>query len=148
MESGPSSTTQQSQYQSTLSKAQLFHGWLGAWLAKYETSLLSGPSESSFRAIVQSAHAFRSSGNADRGTPESELLSELLDDERCCRRLVNKSARNLAFSLLYDNFLPPASYRCDILGSDDRAVAFAPTVWKLSQDTAISGSFLTWTAKT
>jgi serine-protein kinase ATM len=147
LESSPATTTQQSQYRSTKSKAQSFHTWLGSYLANYNPTLLEGPSKAAFRTIIQSAHAFQAEGNADSGSAESELLLELLEDERSGRRLLNKPSRTLAFSLLYSNFKQPTSFRNDVLGSDDRAVAFAPTVWNFCQDAPTSGSFLAWAAK-
>jgi ataxia telangiectasia mutated family protein len=147
MESSPASTTQQSQYRSTLSKAQSFHVWLGSYLAKYETPNLSGDSKVALRAIFDSVHAFRSIGTAESGTAESELLLELLEDERSGRHLLNKASRNLAFSLLYSSFQQPESFRSDVLGSDDRAVTYAATVWNLCQDAHISKPLLTWAAK-
>jgi ataxia telangiectasia mutated family protein len=147
LESSPASTTQQSQYRSTISKAQSFHMWLGSYLAEYNPTGLEGSSEAAFRKIIQSAHAFRAEGNADSETAESELLLELLDDERSGRRLLNKPSRTLGFSLLYNNFKQPTSFRNDVLGSDDSAVAFAPTIWNFCQDSPMNGSFLVWAAK-
>lgn len=147
LESSPASTTQQSQYRSTISKAQSFHTWLGSYLAKYNPTVLEGSSKAAFRAIIQSAHAFRAEGNANSGTAESELLLELLEDERSGRRLLNKPSRTRAFSLLYSNFKQPMSFRNDVLGSDDHAVAFAPTVWNFCRDAPTSSSFLVWAAK-
>lgn len=147
LESSPASTTQQSQYRLTLSKAHSFHTWLGSYLTKYEPSIIKGPTIVAFRTMIQSAHAFRADGNAESGTAESDLLMELLEDERSGRRLLNKSSRNLAFSQLYGNFKQPTSFRNDVLGSDNRAIEFAPTVWNLCQDAPMSDQFLIWAAK-
>lgn len=147
LDSTPSSTTQQSQYRLTMSKAQIFHDWLGSYLTEYETSALPGSSKTAFRSLAQSAHAFRSVANADQGTPESSLLRDLLDDERSGRRLLNKSSRDLAVSQLYSRFTQPKSFRSDILGVDDDAVAFAPTLWNLCRDARVRGQFLIWSGK-
>jgi ataxia telangiectasia mutated family protein len=147
LESTPASTTQQSQYRLTISKAQSFHSWLGSYLATYNPTSLERLSEVAFRTIIQSAHAFRDEGNADSGTAESELLLELFDDERSGRRLLNRPSRTLGFSLLYGSFRQPMSFRNDVLGSDDHAVAFAPTIWNFCQNAPMSGSFLIWAAK-
>jgi serine-protein kinase ATM len=147
LESSPSSTTQQSQYRLTLSKAQSFHSWLGSYLASYNPTGLERSSEVAFRKIMQSAHTFRDEGNADSGTAESELLLELFDDERSGRHLLNSPSRTLGFSLLYGSFRQPISFRSDVLGSDDLAVAFAPSIWNFCKNASMSGSFLVWAAK-
>jgi serine-protein kinase ATM len=147
LESSPSSTTQQSQYQSTLTKAQAFHSWLGSFLVSYDTSSLNKASETAFRAIVQSAHDFRSEGNGEIGTAESSLLIELLEDELSGRQLLNKPSQDLAFALLYANFKQPHSFRNDIFGTDEKAVMFAVTLWNLCKNGPVGGSLLIWVGK-
>jgi len=146
LESRRSSTTQDSQYQSTLTKAQRFHKWLGNYLSLYHTGL-TGASDDAFRAIVQSAYSIREIGNAESGTPESTLLLEILEDERSGRNLLNKSSRELAFSLLYNKFQSPDSFRSDILGSDEMSIKYATSVWSVCQNTPTENDFLAWAGK-
>ena len=148
LQSSRGSSTQESQFKNTMSKAQAFHKWMGEFLLKYSSSpaLASQPS-AKFHSLVQSAHGIRSVGNADVGTPESELLFRLLEDEQLGGSILSRPARELTLSMLCSEFRSPASFRTDILGNDDLAIANAAVVWKSARSESASKQYLSWAAR-
>lgn len=147
LSSSPSSTTQESQYRETLSKAESFHSWLGLYLKKYKAVGLDRKDQDGFRAMVESAQGLSASGSTDIGTTGGDLLMEILRDKRSRRNLLSKSTCEVVFSLLYSEFTAPGSFRTDHLGQDDRAVRYAPTLWELCKTGSTSSSFLTWAGR-
>ena len=149
LESSQSSTTQESQFKATMSKAKLFHSWFGKYLASYTSPSFKSDlkQEAIFRSITQSAAHIRSSGNADKGTHESTLLLEILRDEGQQDQLLNDSARDLALGLLCGDFKLPESIREDIIETDQEAISQAPVVWKSCMTQALSGQYLAWAGR-
>lgn len=147
LEASPSSTTQQSQYRSTLSKAQSFQTWLRSYLDKYEPTVLDGDGKAAIRVILKSALMFHSGGTPELETAEGELLLAILEDERSGRLLLDKSTRNYTISTLYGDFKQTRSFRSDVLGSDDRAAAYANTLWNICQEASVARPFRVWAAK-
>ncbi|OBT86494.1 hypothetical protein VE02_04917 [Pseudogymnoascus sp. 03VT05] len=147
LSSSPSSTTQESQYRETLSKAESFHSWLGLYLKNYKAVGLDRRDQDAFRAMVESAHGLSASGSTDMGTTGGDLLMDILRDKRSRRNLLSKSTFEVVFSLLYSEFAAPTSFRTDHLGQDDRAVRYAPTLWELCKTGSTSSSFLTWAGR-
>jgi ataxia telangiectasia mutated family protein len=147
LKSAPASTTQESQYKETMSKAQSFHAWLGNFVNNYNSPTLKHQLKPIFRALVQSAFKIGSVGNADIGTPESDLLFRLLEDEKTGGCILSRPSRELAFKMLCSDFRAPASFRGDIFGSDDLAIDYAAVVWKSCIDNSKSKQYLSWAAK-
>ena len=147
LQSAPASTTQESQYKETMSKAQKFHAWMGNYINNYRSPTLKPESKSGFRALVQSAFKIGSLGNADIGTAESDLLLRLLIDEKTGGNLLSRPSRELAFKMLCSQFQAPASFRSDILGSDDLAIGNAAVVWKSCRGESVSKQYLSWAAR-
>jgi ataxia telangiectasia mutated family protein len=147
LRSSPASTTQESQYKETMSKAQKFHAWLGTYINNYSSPALDPQLKSSFRGLVQSAFHIGSVGNANIGTAESDLLFRLLEDEKARGNLLSHSSRELAFKMLCSEFQTPASFRDDILGRDDLAIDNAAVVWKSCRGESVSKQYLSWAAR-
>lgn len=141
------STTQESQFQATMSKAQAFHGWLAATLDQYKSPHISGKQEQSFKALVRAAQNLQDNGNSRKGTYESELLLEILEDQRSNRNILSQSSQNLILSLLCNTFEVPSSFRDDIFGSDDQAALFAPVLWRTCQRSNYGQSYLLWVGR-
>ena len=147
LQSTPASTTQESQYKETMSKAHKFHAWMGNYVNNYNTPTLTAESKASFRALVRSAFKIGSVGNADIGTAESDLLFRLLEDEKVANSLLSRPSRELAFQMLYSEFRAPPSFRIDLMGSDDLAIENAAVVWKSCQGDSASKQYLSWAAR-
>ena len=141
------STTQESHFLATMSRAQDFHTWLGQFADDFASPDLRDSAETSFKAIVQSARQLRATGNAHNGTPESALLLELLKDRQADPILVAESSLNSILDLLCANFDVPTGFRDDILGADKQAAAFVDSLWSSCQHRAIESDYLLWVGR-
>lgn len=141
------STTQESQFRATMSRAQAFHHWLADSLDRYTAPNLSGESEQSFRALVTAARNLKSEGNPKKGTYESDLLLELFEDQRSNRYILTETYQDLILSHLCASFEVPSSFRDDIFGSDEQAALYAPVLWKTCQRSNYGESYLLWVGR-
>jgi ataxia telangiectasia mutated family protein len=147
LSSAPASTTQESQYRETMSRAQKFHAWVGNYMKNYNSPALEPDLKSSFRALVLSAFKIGSVGNAIVHTSESDLLFRLLKDEKSGGSLLSCPSRALGFKMLCSEFQVPTSFRDDILGGDDLAIDNAAVVWKSCKGDSPSKPYLSWAAR-
>ncbi|RYP22249.1 hypothetical protein DL765_001763 [Monosporascus sp. GIB2] len=147
-ETSQSSTTQESQFKATMSKAQQFHTWFRKYLDDYESPLLkSNTQRDAFRTITQSAANIRTSGNAERDTHESRLLLAIFQDEISGLHLLNETSRRLAMEMLCGKFQIPASVTVDVVGSDQSAKDLATAVWRSCQAEGLSVEYLAWAGR-
>ncbi|EAT82694.2 hypothetical protein SNOG_10359 [Parastagonospora nodorum SN15] len=144
------STTQQSQHVSTMTAANRFHKWLSEYLRAHAEAMSASERSSSvkaFRLITTAASQVTAEGNSLRGSEESKLLLEILDDVGSGRKLLNKTSREVALNLLCQNFQPASMARDDILGVDRDAAEYAPLVWDSCQRNGVGHGYLLWAAK-
>lgn len=148
LKSSQSSTAQESQFKSTISKAQQFHSYFVQWLKEYDSKYFkSDKQREAFKVIIFSASSIRSSGNSEKQTPESKLLLEILKDAEQEDRLLNDSARDIALRMLCGDFRVSDSPRNDILQSDHDASTHGPMVWKSCQAIDSSNEYFTWAGR-
>ncbi|KAK2605454.1 hypothetical protein N8I77_008288 [Diaporthe amygdali] len=148
LESSQASSTQESQFKSTMSKAQNFHVWFVKLLKEYQSSAFKSETQArAFRAIIESASNIRSSGNSQKHTQESRLLLEILKDAEQQDQLLNESARELALRMLCGEFKIPKANRDDIIDKDEDACAHGPMIWKSCQTVNSSKEYLTWAGR-
>ncbi|KAJ3941747.1 Serine/threonine-protein kinase tel1 [Colletotrichum fioriniae] len=148
LESSQSSTTQESQFKATLSKAQTFHSWFSSYLTGYDsTNFADEQQREAFRLITLSASKIRSSGNAEKGTHESTLLMEILRDGERESKLLNEAARDLALGLLCGDFAVPTTGRQDVISDDEEALRHTGLVWKSCNALALSDEYLAWAGR-
>ncbi|GKT73500.1 phosphatidylinositol 3 [Colletotrichum tofieldiae] len=148
LESSQSSTTQESQFQATMSKAQTFHSWFSSYLTGYDSpNFADGQQREAFRSITHSASNIRSSGNAEKGTPESTLLLEILRDGERESKLLNEAARDLALGMLCGDFVVPTVGHQDVIDNDDEALRHSGLVWKSCNALALSDEYLAWAGR-
>jgi serine-protein kinase ATM len=153
--SSQASTTQESQFRASMSKAQAFHAWFSNYLEEYQieakgADLQSKNRESQFeffRVIMRAAGGVRSNGNSIKGTAESRLLMALLEDDRRERKLLSEPAHAQAFSLLCRSFQEPTKLEDDILGADRDAVALATQVVRSCRQREVGDEYINWAAK-
>ena len=142
------STTQPEQYNTTKNKTQAFHTWFTRFLESYASYLPKNDMKTmAFQSITTAASRVRTEGNSSKGTEESKLLLELLDDVRSGRRLLNSQSREVAFNLLCQNFQPAQTARDDVLGSDLDVVDYAAQVWQSCQRPNVGDGYLLWAAR-
>ncbi|KAF9877328.1 hypothetical protein CkaCkLH20_05028 [Colletotrichum karsti] len=148
LESSQSSTTQESQFKATKTKAQQFHSWFSQYLAGYESSAFEDECQNkAFRSITQSASNIRSSGNAEKGTHESTLLLEILKDGEREKQLLNEAARDLALGMLCGDFVIPSSSGQDVIENDIEAIRHTGLVWKSCNALSLSDEYLAWAGR-
>lgn len=148
LESSQASSTQESQFKATMSKAQQFHTWFTKVLRDFESSAFKSDIQAqAFKAIISSACNIRTSGNSQKDTHESRLLLEILKDAEQDDQLLNDSARDLALRMLCGDFTIPQTTRDDILESDGDARAHGPMVWKSCRAVESSKEYLTWAGR-
>lgn len=148
LESSQASSTQESQFKATMSKAQQFHTWFTKMLRGYESSAFKSETQAqAFKAITLSASNIRSSGNSQKDTHESRLLLEILKDAEQDDQLLNDSARDLALRMLCGDFTLPQSTRDDILEFDADAHTHGPMVWKSCRAVESSKEYLMWAGR-
>ena len=146
-ESTQDSTTQESQFKATMSRAQAFHANFVDFLERYSSPHLTEESAKCFKTIVRTSSNIQNGGNARLGTHESELLLELLEDQRSGRNLLDQSSQDAILKFLCTPFEVPQDFRDDILGSDEQAARYAPVVWKTCQRAKSSPEYLLWAGR-
>jgi ataxia telangiectasia mutated family protein len=148
--SSQDSTTQQSQHMATMNAANRFHTWLTEYLKSHAEAITTTEQASAvkaFKRITNAASQVNAEGNSFRGSEESKLLLEILDDVRSGRKLLNKTSRDVALDLLCQNFQPAPTAREDILGLDHDAAEYAPLVWESCRRSNVGDGYLLWTAR-
>ncbi|KAF1947572.1 hypothetical protein EJ02DRAFT_429982 [Clathrospora elynae] len=148
--SSQDSTTQQSQHVATMNAANRFHTWLTEYLKAHAQAITTTEPPSAvkaFKLITTAASQVNAEGNSFRGSEESKLLLEILDDVRSGRKLLNKTSRDVALDLLCQNFCPAPTAREDVLGLDHDAAEYAPLVWESCRRSNVGDGYLLWTAR-
>lgn len=146
-ESTQDSTTQESQFRATMTRAQAFHANFVNSLEGYSSPHLADESAKCFKAIVKTSSRIQNGGNARLGTHESELLLELLEDQRSGRNLLDQSSKDAILKFLCTPFEIPSDFHDDILGSDEQAARYASTVWKTCRRGISSPNYLLWAGR-
>ena len=148
LESSQASTTQESQFKATMSKAQKFHEWFTGYLDTYSSPVFKSENQAkAFKSITNSAAHIRSSGNAEKGTAESKLLLDILHDSTSKDQLLDEPSRRLALGLLCNDFTIPVHCLDDVINSDELAVEYASEVWKSCKNLHLSQSYLSWAGR-
>ena len=122
------STTQESDFNSTISKAQEFHTWIASFAREFQSPSLDHDGEAIFRRVIMAAEGLRGDGTPSMGTPESDLLLAIFDDRRTENPLLNGPTRSNILSQLCSNFKLPSSHREDILGEHGFSTTYASAV--------------------
>jgi ataxia telangiectasia mutated family protein len=142
------STGQESQSRVTSSsRVGEFHKWLGSFLENYRAPNMDERTEESFQRIVRSAQGLCASGNSMKGSHESDLLFELLQDRTSGQNLLSRPVSDLVISLLGVQFQKPPDFRNDILGEDAAAAANAVAVWQTVRNGNPGSDYRLWAAR-
>jgi ataxia telangiectasia mutated family protein len=144
------STTQQSQHIATMTTANKFHTWLTEYLKSHAEAISLSERPSSIRAfklITTAASQVRAEGNSIRGSEESTLLVEILNDVRSGRKLLSKTSREVALNLLCQDFQLAATAQEDVLGRDEDATEYAGLIWESCRRPNVGQGYLLWAAR-
>ena len=141
------STTQESLFQATLSKARGYSQWLTSYASTYQSRHLSLDTAKRFKAIINAARNLKDRGNAKIGTYESDLLISLLEGRGSTDILLSTTCRNTILNFLGRNFEVPTSFREDVLGDDSKAAEFANAIFATCRSKAAQPAYLKWAAR-
>ncbi|KAH8705423.1 putative phosphotidylinositol kinase Tel1 [Talaromyces proteolyticus] len=147
LQSSPESTTQESQFKKVISKSQEFRQWLGDFLETYKPENLDEIQDQLFRRIITSSRRISDIGNSERGSYESDLLLELLQDRSSSKGLLSTSVSNLVLSLLCVDFRMPLELHNDILGDDQDASRYNVAIWQTVQNSVTDRGYRLWAAR-
>lgn len=148
LESSQSSTTQESQFKATMSKARAFHDWFASYLENYTSQSFKSETQMHlFKSITVSAANIRASGNAEKSSYESKLLLDILRDGSGEDQLLNEPSRQLALGLLCGDFAVPEQIEDDIIEQDADAIQYASAVWKSCDTQRLSRRYLSWAGR-
>ena len=148
METPRDSTTQESNYIATISRAREFHTWLPTLVSKYSSMDLDNTDHLNMKSIADAASQIRGVGTSRLGTPEGELMKGLiLGGSQKGSTLINDSAREAVLEVLCTQFEPTSNYREDILGEDELAHKSAPLLLRSLLNHDRHPSFRLWIAR-
>ena len=147
LDSTQDSTTQESQFQTALSRARTLHTWFAAYLSKYTSANLSEEATESFKRIIETASKINNRSNARMGTYESELLLQIFEDQRSGRELLSNSTRASILHTLCSSFETPPDFRQDVLGDEEMAALYAPVLWTSCQRGTGNANYLLWCSR-
>jgi len=142
------STTQESHFRATMSKAQTFHTWFTKYLESFQPLGLTSPERDAFQRFALAASGMKKLGSAIKGSHGGDLMLELFDDRTSKRQLLSEASFTLALELACSDFELPAKPREDIFGDDAAAVDHAPVIWDIILHLKVGPEFRTWAAQT
>ncbi|EEP80156.1 conserved hypothetical protein [Uncinocarpus reesii 1704] len=141
------STTQETHFRATMSKAEAFHRWFSEFLDEYQAPALNEEEKTSLRKIIRSSQNIRLAGNASKSTYEGELMVELLQDKVSGRKLLSSPASDLVFSRLCHDFQRPNTFRDDVLGDDKAACSNTLGLWTSLENNSLGSGYRLWVAR-
>lgn len=141
------STTQESQFKATLSKAQGFHEWLSEYVDTYRPSQMTSTLVEPYRKLLHSSSKIHLQGIANRESHEGIVMMGLLQNLKHKEKTVSISATDATFKLLSDRIQMTDNINDDILGTEENAIAYAPFLLHLLRRQDPSASFRKWAAR-
>ena len=102
--SSQESTTQESQFVSTMSKAQDFRKWLGQHLSALEPDESNGEKVATFRKLIHHAKSMTGIGSSSKSSSEGNVLLQLLLDRMMQKPLLAERDFFLSFGILCKDF--------------------------------------------
>ena len=139
------STTQETQYVSTMSKAAQFRSWFNNYLEQMQSQFLDvQDSGSAFQEIIGTTRALNGPGSSMRSTKEGFLLLCLLQDQSSRSPLLEEAHFELALYSLSKNFAPALRLSDDILDTPVACAQHASTLRKLLASMQLSDHFRLW----
>lgn len=143
--SSQQSTTQESQFLSTMSKAKDFRKWLGEYLTNMETVAKDELKLETLQNIIQNAKELTKSGTNDKNEHEGALLYHLLIDQSTAQPFVSKDFFGTIIQTLSKGFRITEDYHADILFDEEDLVVCVPVLWSHVTRMELSDTFRTWT---
>ena len=142
------STTQESHFRNTMSRAQSLKNWVAKYMQTYLPIGLDQEERDVFGRFIHSAQNVGDAGSPVKGSHEGDLLYELLDDRTSGRHLLSQASFDMILQLGYSSFTPSQRTRDDILGDDEKAILQANTLWEILAKVRLGTHFRMWAAQT
>ena len=140
------STTQSSQFLSTISKAKDFRKWLGRFLTTLEPDEDNEQKLETFRKLIQHAKAMTVGGSSSKSTPEGNVLMHLLMDRTMKEPLLTEVHFQLSIGILCKQFTPATDLSDDILTQQMDIVSCTPVLQAVLAQMSLPDPFRTWAA--
>jgi len=142
--SSQESTTQESQFLSTMSTAKQFRHWMSQFFVGLDTTHLPTESASRFHDIISNAKDITTTGSNNVKDPEGMLLHHLLMDQASAEPLVSLQFFRIIVRALSDGFRLSANRSSDIMGQENHLIKAAPVLLRTLQEASTSKMFLVW----
>ena len=145
--SSQNSTTQESHFLATMTKAQEFRGFLGQYLESLQLKNTTSGALRTYTRVVQHAKAITQTGNSTQSTSEGQLLYALLMDQSSEDPLLSKLHFELSIGILCQRFSISPDYQDDILADDEDASKVLPVLEGLLKRFDLDRFFRIWAAQ-
>lgn len=144
--SSQDSTTQESHFQSTMSKAQEFRSWLGSFLTNLQVGEQDNINYKTLCTLVEHAQLMTGSGTSSQSSHQGAVLLQLLEDQVSAFPLLQPVDFYLSVSILCKQFSAATVTSDEILASPDDAARMIPVLKDVLRHADISSEFRRWAA--
>lgn len=145
--SSQDSTTQESHFLSTMSKAQDFRRWLNRYLDKMSPPPRDAAKFDLFKGIIDHAAAMTGSGSNSLSSHQGSVLLGLLNDQASEDPLFQSLDFDLSIEILSKNFEPAGDPSDDILASGADAARLRPVLERILRIAGVNEGLRTWAAQ-
>jgi serine-protein kinase ATM len=145
--SSQDSTTQESHFRSTMSKAQDFRRWLNRYLDKMSPPPHDAAKFELFKGIIAHAAAMTGSGSNSLSSHQGSVLLGLLNDQASEDPLLQALDFDLSIEILSKNFESVGDASDDILASGADAARLRPVLERILRIAGIHEKLRTWIAQ-
>ena len=142
--SSQDSTTQGSQFASTMSKAQDFRKWLGRFLSALQPDEDDDQKVDTFGQLIQHAKSMTAAGSSSQSTPEGNVLLRLLLDRTAENPLLNETHFYLSISILCKEFSPATDPSDDIVAGQKDHGSCVSALRLILKQVSLPDTFQTW----
>ncbi|KAJ9613591.1 Serine/threonine-protein kinase tel1 [Cladophialophora chaetospira] len=141
------STTQESHFVATMTKAQEFRNFLGQYLESLQLKDSTLEAVQTYKQVIHHAKAVTQPGSSTKSTSEGQLLYVLLTDQSCKDPLLSSLHFELSIGILCQQFAPAADFQDDVIANDEDASRVLPVLESLLRRMQLDKSFQTWAAQ-
>lgn len=143
--SSQDSTTQETQYVATMSKAAQFRSWFNKYLEQMQSQFIDvQDSSQAFQDVLKTTRALNGPGSSMRSTKEGFLLLCLLQDQDSQCPLLEEAHFELALYSLTKTFAPATRLFDDILDTPEVCAQHSSTLRKILTSVQLSDNFRLW----
>ena len=146
--SSQDSTTQESHFHSTMTKAQEFRQWLSSYLGQLSPASDDSTKFERFKSIISRAAAMTGDGTSSRSSNQGSVLLSLLEDQVSNDPLLHFLDFEQSILILCKRFQPARQLSDDILGLSIDAARMMPILERILKLPTLNPELRTWVAHT